>query len=188
MNDPGTYILSKLQQTVVHYPMIKCIYQYDDLTEVHVVRISPEHYIEYDSALKRSSARILFDFIGDFPAENLYFTGAVDAIDQDVPFEEVSGQWAALLDRSCEMPWPVGFRPDLKKDHLTGNRVFPKDPIRCEVRTTQSTLRGLREEANQGRSPQSRFTCTNAFSLVLTQEGEVGEEALVKDEEFALAS
>lgn len=79
------FIQDRLKSLVIKFPVLKCLYIYDELICSHLVEIKPEELYQSDSDILAVEMSILKDFIDAFPQETLTFIDENDILKVDYP-------------------------------------------------------------------------------------------------------
>ncbi|PJC62846.1 MAG: hypothetical protein CO022_02360 [Flavobacteriales bacterium CG_4_9_14_0_2_um_filter_32_27] len=67
------FIIERLDLIIEYFPNLKCIYEYDEMSKVHLIKVLPQG--EFDSNKKYSEfeSEIIFDFICRYNDSNILF-------------------------------------------------------------------------------------------------------------------
>jgi len=87
------FIIERLDLIIEYFPNLKCIYEYDEMSKVHLIKVLPQG--EFDSNKKYSEfeSEIIFDFICRYNDSNiLFFTTDGSPLDIKNPIYQAVGK------------------------------------------------------------------------------------------------
>lgn len=85
------FIISSIKGLVSDIPEIKILYKFDTLSKEHLIKVLPLQEFKDNTDYHRWEEEILFDFIEEFPYDNLVFISDDDWIDIPEPEEVFEG-------------------------------------------------------------------------------------------------
>jgi hypothetical protein len=108
------FLLEKLQLLVVDFPMIKCSYRFDKLSNTHLIEVVPDSIFNVSSEYSLAEEDVTFEFIRNFPDEGICFitdTSFTKIGEPEAVFEGANyGKWCIIEEDSfiavsCESSW-----------------------------------------------------------------------------------
>lgn len=100
MENAKTYIVSKLNSLVGEFPNLMIQYKFDSFSKEHLIKVIPTSFTETDKDYQKKEEAILFDFISQYPYDNLVFITEEDWIDIDKADETFVGKKYGATDVS----------------------------------------------------------------------------------------
>lgn len=105
-------VRESLRELAIEFPSIRLRYQFDELAETHMVEVSPGYIYDASDHFKGAQARIIDEFVQEFPNEGLCFIGPNDVVGIEGEAEVFHGFWSEVqVAEPLMFTWPGDFIP-----------------------------------------------------------------------------
>ncbi|MBW6482246.1 MAG: hypothetical protein K0B10_04210 [Vicingaceae bacterium] len=87
------FIIERLDLIIEYFPNLKCIYEYDEMSKVHLIKVLPQGEFDLNKKYSEFESEIVFDFICRYNDSNiLFFTEDDVSISIKNPVYQVVGK------------------------------------------------------------------------------------------------
>lgn len=101
-----------LRNLASEFPTVRLRYQFDQLAETHMVEVSPAYLYDADDNFKGAQAKVIDEFIRQFPDQGICFIGPNDVVGIEGEADVFHGFWSEVqVSERLSFSWPVGFVP-----------------------------------------------------------------------------
>ncbi len=90
------FINDKLSKLVKTIPYIKCIYEFRQFDNTHIIKVLPQKIFDSNQIYIDQENKIVNEFIRKFPSEGIVFISDRDLIEVKTPVNEYTGQFYDL--------------------------------------------------------------------------------------------
>jgi len=86
------YIHNKINELVRRFPNIKIVYQFDEISDIHIIEVLPKDFFENNEEYKQYESEISFEFDNKFLPESVLFVSENSLNQVEIPELELVGK------------------------------------------------------------------------------------------------